>query len=245
MNVKSAIPAFATLLLSLILVACTSTSALPPAVQQSPAGRKLAIVSTIGDELHLKRTGTTVFGNKERTLTVAAWELDRRVAEQVAAHASTRGYQPVVLDDPLVRARFRDVDSEDSVQMWKIGEQRKTLAEFAQANGVDMLLLIAAPRYTDVIFGSNQKLESYGIYELSSLFVKQGVEYALVQLVVFDGHNGQQIGYQTEHARHERAAEDFLPDDLAVTPQELADLKGVIVQLYENLVAAQLAKLRL
>jgi len=230
---------------SLLLVGCSTTNSVPVAVQQSPAGRKLAIVSAIGTEMHVKRLGTTVFGNKEKVVDVGAWELDLLITERVAAHAKERGFDVVVLNDASVHAMFRKIDSEDSVKMWRIGEQRKKIAEFAKANGVDMVLAITAPDYTDVIFGSNQTIRSFGIYELSSLFATQGVEYALAQTVIFNGADGKQMAYQTDYARHDRPKDETLPDDLTVDPRELEEARAIITQLYERLIADELNKLKL
>lgn len=127
--------------------------------------------------------------------------------------------------------------------MWEVDEQRASIRGFAKEKGVDLVLSISAPDYSDVIFGSNQVIKTFGIYELSSILAKQAVDYALVQIVIFDGSSGKQIAYQTDHASTPRGDNRMLPDDMSVSAAEMARVRATILGLYEKLIDDELTKL--
>jgi len=237
---------FPSLIAILLMVSgCTSTEPVPQSVRQSAEGKKLAIISMIGSTMRVKRVGTTVLGNAERALDVSPWALDKKVGDSVAVHARQRGYMVTLVDEAAVKERFANVDSFDSVQVWKIGAQKKMIVEYAREAGVDMIIVIGAPDYTDVIYRTNQKLKSYGIYEMTGWGGYLAVNYALLQTLVFDGADGSQLGYQTDYAKRERAESARLPENQTVSADELEGLRIVITQLYEQLLKDALNNLRL
>jgi len=199
------LPLFVVLLVASLgvgLGASPKPSGAPPKSSGLP---KVGIVSAIGDELHLRKIGLTVFENGAQEMTIDSWHLDELMIAKVRADLSGRfDVRPVTYQ----RAPFAALVAEKQI----FSQDRRSALVHAGVSpqGLDAYLVITKTRGP---YGqTKQSLLGLGLVEGgTALFGTQVYAYANYELGMVDG--------RTWAVSEEAKA--FLP------PRSLSEIGGV------------------
>src|ERR1043166_3274550 len=166
-----------------LLLLCVGVAARGSAAPGGPAAPKIGIVSAIGDKLHLRKVGITVFGNESTEMAIDSWRLDDLIIGKVRAALSGRFDVRAVT---YQRAPFAAL-GEDKEIFFR--ERRPELVRTGVSpHGLDDYLVITKSRWPYA--NSNQELLGLGVVESgSTLFGTRVHAYANYALGMVDGRS--------------------------------------------------------
>ena len=176
------------LILWVVLAAAASiplgaTAAFETRATRLQAIRTVGIISAIGDEISVTRTGLTPLNKQGQSVPVGSWKLDELVVQQATTLLNGRfRVQPV----SYPRAKFAAIKEPAVIPVNLIrGDPFKALVRTdASPQGLDAYIVITRAKSK---LGSGGNVEGLGFAEYRTLLASYGVVHALYEVRVIDG----------------------------------------------------------
>ena len=232
----------ATILLS--LGGCvTASGPIPPTL----SNKSMVVISTLSNDLQLQYVGSTVFHNKTDTFDATDWRLRANLQtsaiDAINANGKFQARPPTVVDPHL---HFEGVGYDAAnTPIYRISKRKQMTRSYAEEENADLVLLIAPVNYKDVFFGTSQTVSGYGIYERSFMGLKRAVTFATLQLVLYDGANGDEIAWVKGYGSTERPTAEWMGPDHVFEPNAEHETRSTIRNLYKSLLSDLLGQIGL
>ncbi|HWF95101.1 MAG TPA: hypothetical protein VG291_09120 [Xanthobacteraceae bacterium] len=239
----------AALLLALLAGACTSIDAAPPKLQ---AIKTAGVISAVGDEFTLTKSGLTGFDNSARVFPIEAWGLDDLIVSRVGGLLSRRWQvQPVTYR----RAAFAAVEPDTPVPVSSLLRDdpvKRLVRTEVLPQGLDAYVVVTKEKSR---YGNRAKtVAGVGMINHKAVFDSNHEIHALYMIRIIDGHDFSVIDKRsarplgnTEMVRLEgpsRVVEDSLqPTTNDASPNDKA--KAAVIDLIEQSLPPTLQDLRL
>ncbi len=162
------------LTLSFILLLFTGCATVPMTVpsEKINAIKRVAVVSLLGDEIHFRKIGTTVFTNVDKKYSVQEWGIDQYIENLVKNELkNNENFQLVEIN--FDKEKLKDIyKSTDRIPYadYDFKYVDKYLQDIATSKQVDALILIAET--SSEIPGTPQYIRGYALYNRTFLFLK-------------------------------------------------------------------------
>ena len=175
------------IILCIVLAAASvplvATAAFETRATRLQAIKTVGIVSAIGDEINVTRTGLTPLNKQDQSVPVGSWKLDEVVIQQATALLNGRFHVQQV---GYPRAKFAAV-RESAVAPVKLvrGDPFKALVRTdVSPQGLDAYIVITRAKSK---LGTGRNVEGLGFAEYRTLLASYGVVHALYEVRVIDG----------------------------------------------------------
>jgi len=233
------------LVFMLLLSGCATMGADKMAIK--PQGTKVAVVSLMGNQMHIQHVGTTVFTNQKRDVDVEPWGIDQQIEDKANALISASNKFSVVkaqLAD--YRQQFGSLEQNFWTGNRKYPRQAEAIKALAAASDAELVVMITPAEYGDVFFSTNQQVSGYGIYQRSFLFSNNAINFMTMTVHVVDANTGEEIATASSYLSSKRLEKDWIEgESLPLTPDNEMLTKAALLELSQGLLAKQLAELNL
>jgi len=146
--------------------------------------KTVGIVSAIGDQFTLAKTGLTGLGSNSRSVSIASWGLDDLIVQRVTEVLSVRfQVQPVSYS----RATFAAIQESPiaAVDLVRGDRFKKLVQTDVSPQGLDAYIVITKAKAN--FGGGNRKVEGVGLITYSAVLESFGLLHALYEIRVVDG----------------------------------------------------------
>lgn len=158
-----------------------------------PQGRRIAVVSLLGERMVVHHFGPTVFERSVREENVGAWKLDA-YAETLARQALAKSPSLTVVAAPTdgVRAARIDYWEDPFTGVVNFADDKQSLLGAAREANADALLVLLPRDVGERWFGTLHFVRGYGM--VTQAPEGNAVVYYSTSLVLIDAKTGRQLG---------------------------------------------------
>jgi hypothetical protein len=174
--------------LMVFIAGCASTGNVP--VDSSK--NSITIVAYGDDEMHLIHVGTTAFNNVRSTQKNPKLQMNQCLATKAKERLEQNKLAALVsIDDGTLATMLGQTRGLMDTQVWAIGSAKEVVANAAKSCKTDYALILRPTYRGDYIFGTNQILENFGVYQRGLLGLKDlAFAYANVYGLLIDCRAG-------------------------------------------------------
>jgi hypothetical protein len=191
-----------------LLIACIAAAFTCPASAADEYGKvhTVAIVSTVGTNLILKRIGIMVFGNSETTVSPAQWKIDDLIAQKM-----TEALSPHYRVLPVTF---------DSAKLEKCWDWEKCVAMLPPNPSVDVYIFVKEAEI--YMRGGNLDPHGFGIYRTQVPFSDDmNMLHVLYRVDVVDARTGDEIDHGTARLSDTVSLGEHMPPTMPLNPPML------------------------
>lgn len=173
------------LTLSFILLLLTGCATVPKTVtpENINAIKRVAVVSLLGDEIHFRKIGTTVFTNVDKKFSVQEWGIDQHI-ENLVKNEFKNNKSIQLVEINFDKEKLKDIyKSTNRIPYadYDLKYVDKYLHDVATSEQVDALILIAETSIE--IPNTPQYVRGYALYNRTFLFLKFITKIYLVSAI--------------------------------------------------------------
>lgn len=152
------------------------------------------VVSAMGNTANLSHTGTTVFNNARNTLDATVWDVDRRVEAQAMKQRPSLKWQKIEWN-PEERKLIAEIKPESHTGIFSAGARKEAVSLLAGRCNCDLAIIVAPLRTEDYIYGTNQQIDGYGVFQRGLLGrPDMAFAYANYSVLLLDVKRGEELG---------------------------------------------------
>lgn len=203
-------------------------------------GKRIAVVSELGNNFHRIVVGTTVFGNSTTRTDVKDWRINHQAASHLVARLSKQGLNATEVESDL----FTPLDGSSPYAISRVADQ--VVAQI-KPQGYDNLLIISPVTSTNYPFF----YPGYGLNTEHFFGQSKSCIYAIFLVRLYDLRTDQEIGWEWMNAgrgpcERDSAADLALNDSLeAYSAPEQQEIRRRIEQRVIQSLDATVDKLQL
>jgi hypothetical protein len=242
---NSALNSTLLLLLSILLLSSCATYPMKVPAETRSKVRRIAVISLLGDSIHQKYIGTSVFTNTDQYCPVNDWKMDCYITQLIREELCRNHYECVDVDARSVSVEklFGSVDLYDR-RRFKVDDVRKHLEEIASENNVDLFLLVTRGRGEDPVSGQSV----YGYAVLRKSFLAQAAHvrvHVSANILVVDPRTMRVSAGRPLYAIEEIEQGIWRNDLSELNNEEMETLEGSIKRILNEQTPSALRKLEL
>jgi hypothetical protein len=180
------------ILVALLIPGCASLQ--PIDRERLNAMERIGVISLLGDEMQIKKVGTTVFNNVEKYEQVGDWKIDEFVKGVVRDEIITNGrltYVELAGDQQELRQKYFERERADKIA--NPDSVKNELKQIADAASVDTLVLVVRMATGDPFSDTNQYVYGYGLYHRSFFMYDQTGVFGRALIVVKDAKTMEEL----------------------------------------------------
>lgn len=204
-------------------------------------GKKVAIVSILGDSAAVQTTGTTVFSNWKKQFRVPEWQIDEYVESTVLGELKKANTVRGVVPDStqLKQIAYSEKKFWVSIQSLLFGRSEKNIKliqQFGEKVSADYVLVIGSHYNSpDPFYGTNQSLAGYGIYQREFFDSKIALNYTLLSALLIKTDTGDVAWSVGEDVGQPRNKGDWLSENGTLSNTEKEKLRdSIYTQINES-----------
>ena len=208
---------------AIILSGCS----VPVKKVSTSSASKIAIATTLANQLDIETIGTTVFNNKSMKGKVTGTPLPTRIKAMASNAINSSNKARVISTNGSL-----DLPSSSITRSLWAGtleiKDKATLIQKAKGLGANLVLLITGDSMQDPIYGSSAFISNIGVTQRSVFGLKRATSHAILNMIVLDTKTSAIISEKRIFVRHPRAGKPW------ITPRRLpsaAETNEIISQL--------------
>jgi hypothetical protein len=169
----------------LLISGCAALQPIDP--EKLTAIQRIGVISLLGDEMQIKKVGTTVFNNVEKYEKVGDWKIDEYVKSVVRGEIVDNSrfvYVELTADQQALRQTY--FEKERIKKAADAESVKDEMKQIAHTDSIDTLVLVLRMATGDPFSDTNQYVYGYGLYHRSFLSYEQTGVYGRMLVVVQD-----------------------------------------------------------
>ncbi|KPH91942.1 hypothetical protein AMS58_20990 [Pseudoalteromonas porphyrae] len=152
-------------------------------VSKITSNEKIVVVAQFSSSFPIKTVGTTAFQNEYFEIDTSDWKTNEFIETEVANKLSPN-YS--IVPNSFIRTNLR-TPKNDFVSGYPSPIKNKSVLEEAQKINANYILVISPTEFSDVYFGTNQRLKGNGIYQRHG----NSIHHSQISFNLFNAKTGQ------------------------------------------------------
>jgi hypothetical protein len=203
---------------------------------------KVGVISLIGDKIHLKHVGTTIFTNSDTYQQVEGWEIDKFVVDLVKKRLATKStLECVGLPDEIYGLdKMRKLKENTAYYDSDLEAAKNEFRTIANRHGIDTFIVVT--KYQFDVTGSGLFVSGYSLYKRSFLLLKEAKILISAQLKVMDAKSIELLATRPL-VSWQKVDSDYWKESIAsLSGTELSYLESAIKNMLEEKVVSVIDK---